>query len=141
MTVRIIGLYLLAVAVVVGIHTAAEPVYYVSTDAAPVSPLWDVLDYFSAIAIVVAAWFAWVRYRDALRQDALWDRMASSVQFYGLVIVAVMFFWAWFTVAPIVASSLWIQPAALTVVWVAVDALMVALVASVGGGLLARTGE
>ena len=43
---RIAGVVLIVVGVVVAVHTVVEPLYYVSTEASPDSPIWSIIDPF-----------------------------------------------------------------------------------------------
>ncbi len=60
-TKRIIGISLIAVGVVVAVHMIVEPLYHVSSEANPYSPVWSVIDYFMALAVVLGAIFSCIR--------------------------------------------------------------------------------
>lgn len=51
---RIIGVYLIAVAVIVAVHTIIEPLYYTSTEADPYTPNWGYINPLMAIAVALS---------------------------------------------------------------------------------------
>ncbi len=51
---RIIGVYLIAVAVIVAVHTIIEPLYYTSTEADPYTPNWMYINPLMAIAVALS---------------------------------------------------------------------------------------
>ena len=53
MAKKIIGIYLILVAVLVGVHAVVEPLYHVSTEARPYSPAWDILNAMMIVALVL----------------------------------------------------------------------------------------
>ena len=58
---KIIGIYMVAVAALVGAHTVLEPLYHVSTEARPYSPLWDILNAMMIVALVLGIAYSYLR--------------------------------------------------------------------------------
>ena len=137
---RAVGVILIIIAAIVAVHTIIEPLYYTSTDAEPYSPVWHYLDWFAALAIVVSIGFAYVRVRHAnsAGPDApvTWERLAANALLYGLLFIAIMFFWAWFVVGPAFNSQFTGGSSAISTVWIIVDAAKPLLVGTTGINLL-----
>lgn len=99
---RIIGWFLIVVGAAVGIFIMIEPVVYTSTDAQPYSPLWDwALDPGIVISIPLGVAFAYIRKHRVDREGAdgaiTWDRLAANALFYGFLIVAILYYWDYFS--------------------------------------------
>ena len=97
---RVAGGYLLLTAVVVGIFSVVEPLFHASTEAALYSPIWEYINPFTGLAILLGIGFSHARRREAGSPDAngpvTWGPLAANVLFYGFVGVALMYFWNWF---------------------------------------------
>ena len=96
---RVIGVFLIAVAVVVAVHAVVEPLYYASTESSPDSPAWGYINVFAALSVVLGVIFGYLRKRasDAAGgAEVSWGRIAANVLFYGFVFVGVIFLWNWF---------------------------------------------
>ena len=97
---RVAGGYLLLTAAVVGTFSVVEPLFHVSTEDAPYSPIWDYIEPFTGLAILLGIGFSYARKREAGNLDAngpvTWGPLVANVLFYGLVGVGLMFFWNWF---------------------------------------------
>ena len=62
---RIVGVVLVAIGVAVAVHTIVEPLYHVSSEAHPYSPLWTILDPLMGLAIVLGLIVGYPRMRRA----------------------------------------------------------------------------
>lgn len=137
----IVGVALIAIAAIVGVHTVAEPLYYTSTEAAPYSPLWAYIDPLSAIALILGVIFGYIRLSAAGGsgdEDALtWERFAANAMFYGFVALSIAFFWNWFI---ILGGGLNVDAGAISVVWLAFNALMPPFSGALGIHLLRQGG-
>ena len=96
---RLSGLYVATVAGVVGVHFVVTPLYHDGSDS---YPIWEVLDYFIAAALIVMAVVA-IREKMALdREIAGTDGPVTrrylevNVLLYVTVGLVVSFFWNWF---------------------------------------------
>ena len=58
---QIVGVILILIAAIVAIHTVIEPVYHTSTDESPNSPIWDIINPLTAIAIILGLIFGYCR--------------------------------------------------------------------------------
>lgn len=135
---RITGAYLLLVAVAVAAHTVLEPLYYVSTEANPYSPFWNILNPCMALAIVLAIVFGHLRMKRVEREgaDAPVTRgyLCANTLYFGTLFVGILFFWSWF--------NLWspeftaIGASAVSLTWIVIDAALPLLLGATGAYLL-----
>ncbi len=140
---RIGGIYLLAIAVAVAVHTVVEPLYHVTTDAAPYSPVWSILNPLMAIAIVLGIAVAWRCKRSVDREgsDAPVTRafLIANTLFYGFLFTGIMYIWNWFNLMSPGFTS--IAPGTASLVWIIVDAALPLLWATAGLALLRDGGS
>ena len=141
MVKRIVGLYLVLIAALVAIHTVVEPLYHVSTLDQPYSPVWPTFDILMAIAMVLAIVFAFLRKRvvDGEGVDASVSReyIAANAVFYGLIAVAILFFWSYFNLLSEAYNPTGSD--AESVLWMIVDASMPLVLGAQGVFLMRRT--
>ena len=90
---RLIGVVLIVIAAIVGIHTVIEPVYHTGDDA---SSAWIWINYLSAISIIVGLIFGYIRMRRADAGASVQEFIAANTVFYGFLFVAILFFRNWF---------------------------------------------
>ena len=97
MIMRLLSVYLMGLAAVVAVYFILSPVIHGDAED---FPIWEVLNYFMAVAVVIAVGASAlhkldiesdVRSTDAVR----YFRMSGA--FYGAVLLALWFFWRWFT--------------------------------------------
>lgn len=135
---RISGAILIIVALVVGIHTITEPLYYTSTPQSPYSPAWLYIDVLSAVGIVLGVIFAYLRKRriDGEEDTAsgIREYLTANTLFYGFLFAGILFFLSWFNLLSQKYTA--IGPDAATVIWVIFDALMPLLSGAMGVHLL-----
>ena len=131
---RICGLFLVLIAVVTAVHTVAEPLYHVSSEGQPYSPLWDILNPLMAVAIVLGALFGYSRKKAA---DNAGDSgavtrefVAANVQFYGFLFVGILFFWNFFNLHNSAFTAVGEDTA--TLVWILFDATLPLLTGAMG---------
>ena len=65
---QIVGVILILIAAIVAIHTVIEPVYHTSTDESPNSPIWDIINPLTAIAIILGLIFGYCRMSRAVQK-------------------------------------------------------------------------
>ncbi len=131
---RIIGVYLIAVAVIVAVHTIIEPLYYTSTASDPYTPNWSYINPLMAIAVVLSLVCSYGCKRRADREggEAPVTRyyLAANTLFYGFVFVGILFFWNWFNyVSP---SFTAVGDDTVTLVWGFIDAILPPLLLAMG---------
>ena len=135
---RTIGVFLTAVAAAVAVHTVLEPLYHVSGDGQPYSPVWNILDPLMAVAIVLGLILGYRRKQEAEAQGGeagvTREYLAANIQLYGLLCVGILFFWSWFNL---------LMPAftapgddTVSLVWILIDATLPLLLGAMGIHLL-----
>lgn len=134
---KVCGVYLVAVAVLLAVHTVVEPLYYASEPGQPYSPLWTVLNPLTALAIVLGAGFSYARKRGVTGEAVTREFLVSNTLFYGLMFLGIVFFWNWFNLWSPAFTA--IGPDAVSLAWIAVDA-GVSLLAGACGFHLLRNG-
>ena len=91
---RVLAAFLVTTAVAVALNLILTPVYH---DGSPEYPIWKIVNWFMAAAVLVALV---VRY---LRRRTLGSGRASTLQYvrasmtyYGAIVLTMLFFWGWF---------------------------------------------
>ena len=140
---RIGGIYLIALAVVVAVHTVVEPLYYVSVEGQPYSPLWSILNPLMALAIVLGVIAAW-QFKRAVAQegdDAPVSRafLIANTLFFGLLFFGIMYLWNWFNLLSPGFTA--ISEGTVSLVWIIVDAALPLLWGAMGVALLRTQGS
>ena len=94
---RIVGLYLILVAVAVAVNFLATPLYHPGGDE-PFA-VWEILDWFMAVALVFTILTAYhiKRFVDGDESADLKQYIRSNTLFYVTVIVFLTFFHNWFS--------------------------------------------
>ena len=135
---RITGVYLILVAAAVAVHMVVEPLYHVSTEAQPYSPLWNILNPCMALAIALAVLFGHLRMKrfesEGGSGPVTRGYLCANVLYFGTLFIGLLFFWNWF--------NLWspeftaVGPQAVSLVWGIIDASLPLLLGATGGHLL-----
>ncbi len=138
---RIIGIVLIGIGVAVAVHTIVEPLYHVSSEAHPYSPLWNVLDPLMGLAIVLGLIVGYPRMKRASSDDpdapVTWERLAATTMFYGFLGVGILFFWSWFNTMSVSADFAPGKGEDVSVlVWIIIDTLLPLLLGATGVSLL-----
>ncbi len=135
---RICGIFLVAMAVAVAVHTVVEPLYHTSSAGQPYSSLWDILNPLMAIAIVLGVLFGYSRKKAADSEGdsgaVTREFVAANVQFYGFLCVGILFFWNWFILYSPAFTAIGADTASL--VWILIDATLPLLMGAMGAFLL-----
>ena len=134
---RIVGGYLVAVAMLVGIFAAVEPLFHTSTEQFPYSPWWENINPLTGVAVALGVVFGGLRKRaveEGMEDDALnWPRLSANVLFYGLLCVALLYYWNWFgTLNPDYAPG----QKALGITWKITDVAFPVLAGTLGLSML-----
>lgn len=118
------GVALIAISAILAFHTVLEPWYHTSTDERPYSPVWDYINPLSAIAIGIGAWMG-IRLKRALprTEHITREELSVNAQFYGIVFVAILFFWNWGNVSNL-GTFYAVSQDAMSVGWIMIDALL-----------------
>ncbi len=138
---RSIGIVLIVIGVTVAVHTIVEPLYHVSSEAHPYSPLWTLLDPLMGLAIVLGLIVGYPRMQRASSAgpDApvTWERLAATTMFYGFLGVGILFFWSWFNTMSISAGFAPGKSENVSVVvWMIIDTLLPLFLGATGVSLL-----
>ena len=137
---QIIGAILTIVGVAVAIHTIVEPLYHVSTEGQPYSPLWSILDKLMALAIALGLIFGYIRKKGVDGGDAITrEYLAANTQFYGLLFVGILFFWNYFNLHSDAFTA--IGEETVSLVWILIDASLPLLLGAMGISLLRANDE
>ena len=137
---QIVGAILTIVGVAVAIHTVVEPLYHTSSDAQPYSPFWDILNPFMALSIILGLIFGYIRKKGIDGGDAITrEYLAANTQFYGLLVVGIMFFWNFFNLHNEAFTA--IGAYAATLVWILIDATLPLLLGAMGISLMRGNDE
>ena len=135
---RIVGVYLVAMAVILAAHTVVEPLYHVSADGQPYSPLWTIINPLTALAVLLGVAAAWQCKRavDKEGEDGPVSRafLIANTLFFGLLFVGILFFWNWFNLLSPGFTA--IPPETVSLVWIIVDAALPLLWGATGVALL-----
>ena len=139
MAARIGGVFFIAVAVAVAVHTVVEPLYHVSAEGQPYSPVWDVLDPLMVVAVALGTLLAWRRKRAVdLDGDGPVTRefLAANALFFGFLFIGILLLWSWFNLlSPGFTGA---GPETASLVWLVIDAGLPLLCGATGVGLLRR---
>ncbi|MDE2836875.1 MAG: hypothetical protein OXL97_05110 [Chloroflexota bacterium] len=92
---RLLSLYLMLVGLAVAVHFIVVPWYHPGGDEP--YPIWELLDWFMAVAILIALVSSFIHKR---RHDAgdganLLEHISVNATFYGMLGVGILFFWNW----------------------------------------------
>lgn len=92
---RLLSLYLILVGLAVAVHFIVVPLYHPGGDEP--YPIWEVLDWFMAVAIAVALISAFLQKRqhDAGDGSSLIEHISVNAIFYGTLSVGILFYWNW----------------------------------------------
>ena len=133
---RIAGTVLIAFAAIVGLHTIIEPLYHVSTAAAPFSPHWSWLNWLIGIGILSGILHCIDRKRRTHTLGGTAAHVANlaiNVSFFGLLFLAVLFF---FNLAVLVGDGfLAAHPGVLHVLTIFVRAAFPIVIGAIGVSL------
>jgi hypothetical protein len=139
---RICGMFLLALAVVVAVHTVADPLFHISTETQPYSPLWTILNPLMVLGIALGLIFGYVRKRrvdgEADSGPVTREFLVANTQFFGFVAVGILMLWNWFNLLSPAFTAIGADTASL--VWILIDATLPLLLGSMGMFLL-RNGD
>lgn len=92
---RLLSLYVTLVGLAVAVHFIAVAWYHPGGDES--YPVWEVLDWFMAVAIAIAlvSAFVYKRRHDAGDGSDLREFISVNAVFYGVLAVGILFFWNW----------------------------------------------
>ncbi|MDE0324025.1 MAG: hypothetical protein OXN27_08875 [Candidatus Poribacteria bacterium] len=133
---RFIGVVLIVIAVIVAIQTILEPVYHTSTDDSPYSSAWDIINWLSAISIILGLIFGYIRLSGVGADSSVQEFIAANTLFYGFIFVAIIFFWNWFGIMEFASDFTAVSHGTRGLVWILFDAILPPLNIAMGIHLL-----
>lgn len=133
---RFIGIVLIVVAAIVAIQTILEPVYYTSTDESPHSSAWDIINWLSAISIILGLIFGYMRMSRVGADSSVQEFIAANTLFYGFIFTAILFFWNWFGIMGFASDFTAVGMDTRSLVWILFDAILPPLNIAMGIHLL-----
>lgn len=137
---RLFGFLLIIAGLVLAVHTMAEPLYYTSTVPNPYSPLWLYINWLTALGVVLGVICGCGRMckanRDGSAAAVTREYLVANVQFYGFIVLGIMFFWNWFQLFS--ADYAAIPQSTNTLVWIVIDAVLPVLMVPLGLHLACR---
>ena len=93
---RIKALFLVAMAIAVALNLILTPVYH---DGSPDYPVWEIMNWFMAAAVLVALIANIMRKRSLNKETTgALDYLRASITYYGAIALTMLFFWGWFWV-------------------------------------------
>ena len=135
---RICGAYLILVALAVGLHTILESPYHTYDSAALYGTIWDILDWFMAVAFLLLLGFGYQLKRSLSDKDdtasVSREFVTAYVLFYGSLYFAILFFWNWFM--HLNPSAVMPDGGVVRLIWLIVDPALVLLCGAMGVHLL-----
>ena len=92
---RLLSLYVMLIGLAVAVHLIAVAWYHPGGGEA--YPIWEVLDWFIAAAILVALVSSFVHKRrhDSSDGTSVLEHISVNTVFYGTLGVGILFFWNW----------------------------------------------
>ncbi|MXX53440.1 MAG: hypothetical protein F4Z35_05775 [Dehalococcoidia bacterium] len=122
---RIVGVILVISAIVLAVHTVAEPLYFDSstTGSGYNESVWALINSLTAFAVVLGVIFGFVRMRkSAAEGDAPVTRefLAANTQFFGVLFLGIFFFFNWFNLLSADFNA--VGPDAVGLIWITLDA-------------------
>ena len=133
---RFIGIVLIVIAAIVAIQTILEPVYHTSTDDSPYSSAWDIINWLSAISIILGLIFGYIRMSRIGADSSVQEFIGANTLFYGFIFVAIMFFWNWFGIMGFASDFTAVSHSTRGLVWILFDAILPPLNIAMGISLL-----
>ena len=133
---RVIGIVLIVIAAIVAIQTIIEPIYHTSTDDSPHSSAWDIINWLSAISIILGLIFGYIRMSHIGENSSVQEFIGANSLFYGFIFVAIIFFWNWFGISGVGSDFTAVSMDTRSLVWILFDAILPPLNIAMGISLL-----
>ena len=94
MVKRVLAVFLVGTAIAAALNLILTPIYH---DGSPEYPIWRILNWFMAAAVLVCLLEAYLQSRvPANVRGGTFERVRTSVTFYGAIVLTMLFFWEWF---------------------------------------------
>ncbi len=93
---RVIAVYLLLVGVAVGAYFVIAPLYAGQGNLADASDVWDILNWFMAVAAILLVLVTFARTRSLADDATSWDKFVANGRFHIAVALLLGFLNNWF---------------------------------------------
>lgn len=93
---RLIAVYLLLVGVAVGAYFVISPLYAGQASASDAHDIWEVLNWFMAVAVVLLVLVTFAATRTLAADAASWDKFVVNGRFHIALALLLGFFSNWF---------------------------------------------
>ena len=94
---RLLGVFLVVIAIVVAINLMATPLYH---DGSEDYPIWKIVNWFMAVGVVVALIVSAMRKRalgaGGADEPSVREYLRVNLTYYTTIILTILFFWEWF---------------------------------------------
>ena len=91
---RVLAVFLVLTAIAAALNLILTPVYH---DGSPDYPIWRILNWFMAGAVLVCLVEAFLQTRVTAKSGAgTFERLRTSAIFYGAIVLTMLYFWEWF---------------------------------------------
>ena len=130
MVKKLLGVFLVGIAVVVAAHFILTAFY---EDAVDIDQIWYVLNWFMALAVVAVVIVHYLRQRALIQggpgQGITREYLEVNLAFYASAFLALWFFWNWFDDLAVSPSP---QGDVRLILWAFVDPLFILISATTG---------
>lgn len=92
---RLLGIFLLVVAVAVGIHFVVTPLYMPLDPTGYVYPIWEIMNYFMGAAILIALWTHMCAWKASMKGDQCCST-CDCLLCGATIVLALLYFHNWF---------------------------------------------
>ena len=94
---RLLGVFLVVIAIVVAINLMATPLYH---DGSEDYPIWKIVNWFMAVGVVAALIVSAMRKRalgaGGSDEPSVREYLRVNLTYYTTIILTILFFWGWF---------------------------------------------
>ena len=94
---RLLGVFLVVIALVVAVNLMATPLYHDGSDD---YPIWKIVNWFMAVGVVVALIVNAMRKRAmgarGANEPSVREYLRVNLTYYTTVVLTILFFWEWF---------------------------------------------
>ena len=140
---RLSGIILVVTGIVVAVHTVVEPLYHVSTEGSPYSPLWTYINWLTLLSIALGVFYSYIRTKDAGGAGGdgpvTRESLVACIQLYGFLFVGILFLWNWIQLFSPEYTA--VAAEVNSVVWIFIDATVPLLTVPLGLHLCCGTGK
>lgn len=134
---RIVGIFLVLIGVVIGLHFIIEPLFHIRTEAQPYSPIWFYLDFGMILAILLGLIFGYNRIKATCgTHEISRESVTANFQFYGFILIGILFFRNFFD---LISDNFDEPDAVFSFSWVLIDTFLPILCVSLGLYLIKST--